>query len=78
MEKIYYIKNLWTKTHNTWDVGRVVVNFNETNNEGWDEVIMNYNGAWKADSLWRHEFAIYGYSYKLTIHLHIYGYFVIG
>ena len=33
------------QTHDTWDVGRVVVNFNETNNEGGDEVMMNYNGA---------------------------------
>ena len=33
------------QTHDTWYVGRVVVIFNETNNEGGDEVIMNYNGA---------------------------------
>ena len=31
--------------HDTWDVGRVVVIFNETNNEGGDEVIMSYSEA---------------------------------
>ena len=33
------------QTHDTWDVGRAVVIFNETNNDGEDEATINYSGA---------------------------------
>ena len=33
------------QTHDTWDVGRVVVIFNETKNKGEDDALVNYSGA---------------------------------
>ena len=42
----FYLQDHSTEVlHYDQHVGRVVVIFNETNNDGGDEVIMNYNGA---------------------------------